>query len=93
MLGNSLLTQGLVVDPHVGKVQITHLRDVEEPRESSDKEDPNGASLVVGEARVLSRHKQYSLLYRPVINKPNKPFSLFLRNDGLENKGKCRGLT
>ena len=43
MQGDFLLTKELVVDPHVGEVQVNLLRDVEEPRGSPDKENPNGA--------------------------------------------------
>ena len=53
MWGDFLHTQGLVVDPHVGYVQVNLLRDVgepmallrgvEEPRGFLDREDPNGA--------------------------------------------------
>ena len=43
MWGDFLHTQGLVVDPHVGYVQVNLLRDVEEPRGSLDREDPNVA--------------------------------------------------
>ena len=53
MRGDFLHVQELIVDPHVGKVQIILLRDVgepmallrgvEEPRGFLDREDPNGA--------------------------------------------------
>ena len=43
MQGNVLRTGGLVVDPHVVYVPVNLLRDVEEPRGSLDREDPNGA--------------------------------------------------
>ena len=43
MWGDFLHIQGLVVDPHVGYVQVDLLRDVEEPWGSLDREDPNGA--------------------------------------------------
>ena len=43
MWGEFLLTKELVVDPHVGEVQVNLLRDVEEPRGFLDREDPNGA--------------------------------------------------
>ena len=55
MQGDFLHIQELIVDPHVGRVQVDLLRDVvgpmallrsvEEPRGSLDKEDPNGALL------------------------------------------------
>ena len=41
MRGDFLLTKELVVDPHVREVQINLFRDVEEPRGSPDKENPN----------------------------------------------------
>ena len=53
MRGDFLHVQELVVDPHVGYVQVNLLRDVgepmallrgvEEPRGFLDREDPNGA--------------------------------------------------
>ena len=53
MWGDFLHVQELVVDPHVGYVQVNLLRDVgepmallrgvEEPRGFLDREDPNGA--------------------------------------------------
>ena len=53
MRGDFLHVQELIVDPHVGKVQVDLLRDVvepmallrsvEEPRGFLDREDPNGA--------------------------------------------------
>ena len=36
-------TQELIVDPHVGFVHGNLLLDVKEPRESLDREGPNGA--------------------------------------------------
>ena len=66
-------------------------------------ESPNGTpqnavgtavELLTGAAAASHSQTQAStLLLRSVINKPTKPFSLFLRNDGPENKGKCRGIT
>ena len=53
MWGDFLHIQGLVVDPHIGYVQVDLLRSleepmallrvVEEPRGFLDREDPNGA--------------------------------------------------
>ena len=43
MQGNFSHTQELIVDPHVGYVHVNILRDVEEPRGSLDRVDPNGA--------------------------------------------------
>ena len=50
--------------------------------------------LLTGAAAAShSQTQAFTLLLRFVINKLAKPFSLFLRNDGPENKGKCRGTT
>ena len=43
MRGNFLLTKELVVDLHVGEVQVDLLRIVEEPQGFTDMENPNGA--------------------------------------------------
>ena len=44
MRGDFLLTKELVVDLHVGEVQVDLLRIVEEPRGFPGTENPNGAS-------------------------------------------------
>ena len=71
------------MDLHVGEVQVDLLRDVEEPWGSPHKEDPNGASPG-SEKLVYCHDTSYSLPYRPVINKPAKPFSCI-------SQAKCRG--
>ena len=58
------------------------LRDVEEPREFPDYENPNGASPVLKKLVYCHDTSYHSLLYRPVIDKPAKPFLYISQNDG-----------